>query len=96
MSDKDYLGGRHVDDDKLQRCFVRRVMLGTLIGAFVAAIVLYSAMRPARAEAKFKAEVEGVVVTLFDDKCELKASSLSFKAVWVEGAKTYQGCWGGA
>lgn len=43
----------------------------------------------------FKAENEGVAITLYDEPCELAAvSNLPFKAVWIEKGKTFQGCWG--
>jgi hypothetical protein len=48
------------------------------------------------AEPRFSAEVEGVKITLHDDKCALPAvANLGRKATWDEKGKTFEGCWGG-
>jgi hypothetical protein len=45
---------------------------------------------------QYAAEVGGITITLHDDKCALPAvANLGRKAVWVEGSKTFEGCWGG-
>ena len=38
----------------------------------------------------------GAAITLYNEPCELKdqITNLPFKASWVEGDKTYRGCWG--
>jgi hypothetical protein len=49
------------------------------------------------AEPRYSAEVEGVKITLHDDKCALPAvANLARKATWEERGKTFDGCWGGA
>jgi hypothetical protein len=104
MSDKDYFGGRHVDDDAMQKCFVRRVMLGTLLGALVAACVLYS-VRPARADAYRSKNGEAALVrhqTQCDD-ADILTHILRLgggellgqfkKATLTYGGREWRSCW---
>jgi hypothetical protein len=45
-------------------------------------------------EPRFRGEGQGIVVTLYDDKCELdNVTNLPFKATWQENGKTTEGCW---
>lgn len=50
---------------------------------------------PAQAKPRLTASEGNAVITLFDDKCELKeVSNLPYKALWVADGKTFVGCWG--
>jgi hypothetical protein len=64
-----------------------------LILGLILAGVLYASK--AVAEPKFQAKDKEAVITLWSDPCEVKeVQNLPFKATWVEGAKTFTGCWG--
>src|SRR5262245_51647010 len=44
---------------------------------------------------QYSAEVEGVLVVLYDEPCEAKAvANLPFRATWTEKGKVFNGCWG--
>lgn len=48
----------------------------------------------ANATPLFIASKGGVVVTLHDTPCKLAAvANLPMRATWVEGGKTFEGCW---
>lgn len=50
---------------------------------------------PANAEPQFRATVQGVVITLHSEKCELaEVSNLPRRATWLESGKTFEGCFG--
>ena len=43
----------------------------------------------------YRAEVEGIVITLYDEDCKLPAvSNLKKRATWTEKGKTFEGCVG--
>ncbi len=51
----------------------------------------------AHASAIATAGGEGVRITLYDEPCAIEAvSNLPLRAQWVEGEKTYEGCWSGS
>jgi hypothetical protein len=61
-------------------------------------VLILSMIVPASsmAEPRYSAEVDGVKITLHDDKCALPAvANLGRKATWEERGKTFDGCWGG-
>ena len=62
------------------------------IGVVIAA-VLYAGK--VRAEPRFTTTDGNVVVTLYDDACQLtdQITNMPYKATWQEGGKTFQGCW---
>lgn len=94
---KDYFGGLNVIDEQErahQRCFARRIMAGTLIGAFFAACLLYG-VKKANADPLFRAQVDGVSITVYNEPCELDSiKNLPYKVVWIEGGAEVKGCWG--
>jgi hypothetical protein len=62
--------------------------------ALIVFVVLAGWYSFARADAVAVANIEGVKITLFNEKCELKeVSNLPYKATWVEDGRTYKGCW---
>lgn len=64
-----------------------------LLIAFVAGVALYASS--VHAEVFAVANIEGVKISLHNEKCTLtEVSNLPFKATWEEKGKTYQGCWG--
>lgn len=49
----------------------------------------------ARAEAVYRADLKDIVVTLYKEKCSgLPVENLKHRAVWREGGKNTEGCWG--
>lgn len=60
--------------------------------AFVLSIALYATS--VHADVVAVANIEGVKITLLNDKCDLKeVSNLPYKATWIEDGRTYKGCW---
>lgn len=52
-------------------------------------------IKRAAAEPIFRSAAGNVIVTLYDDKCKLsEISNLPNRAVWNEGGKDVEGCWG--
>lgn len=82
------------EDAKHQRAYMRRVILGLLLGAFIGSAVIYSVS--SRAEPRFQVQNEGVRVVLHDEPCQLKEqiTNLPYRVVWYEKGKAVEGCWG--
>jgi hypothetical protein len=60
----------------------------------LAALLLLVPM-PAKSEPQYRATVQGVVITLHSEKCELaEVSNLPRRATWLENGKTFEGCFG--
>ena len=60
--------------------------------AFFLSIALYATS--VQADVIAVANIEGVKISLLNDKCDLKeVSNLPYKATWVEDGRTYKGCW---
>ena len=68
------------------------LLWGLVVGIVIAAL-FYSARL--HAEPRFTTTEGNVVVTLYDDACELtdQIVNIPYKATWQEGGKTFQGCW---
>lgn len=67
------------------------VALAILFGVVLAMLPIYG-----RAEAMYRAESDGVIVTLTDEPCALASvKNLPHRSTWQEKGKTYEGCWGG-
>jgi hypothetical protein len=50
----------------------------------------------ANADPIYRANAEGIVITLTNEDCKLPAvSNLKKRATWEEKGKTFEGCWGG-
>ena len=61
----------------------------------VCLIVLVGIATNAAAAPIYRAEAEGVVITLYDEDCKLpEVSNLKKRATWKEKGKTYEGCAG--
>jgi hypothetical protein len=77
---------------------MRRIILPWAIWAvaILATIIALLAAGEARAEAAFEAQAEnGARVTFYKEPCRLKeVSNLPYRAVWTEGEKSYEGCFG--
>lgn len=73
-------------------------LLKEIVIVMVAALALACILkpRPAHADALYRVQSDGAVVTLHDEPCRLDAVvNLPHRAVWTEGGKTFEGCWGG-
>lgn len=67
------------------------IVWGVLIGLVLAGTFYASRLY---AEPRFTAQGEGVVITLYDEPCDLEdqITNLPYKATWVENGKTFKGC----
>lgn len=83
--------GVEQDFQRFDRCYWRRVAFLIFI-AFCLALLLLPLL--ASAEPRLRAEQGGVVITLYDEPCELKdqIANLPYKATWEEKGKVYRGC----
>jgi hypothetical protein len=95
--EKEFFGGLNVMDIYHERAYWRRVaavVAAAIILGIVAGAVLYSGK--VNAEARFQVQDKDITITLYDEPCELTehVANLPYKAVWKEGAKTFQGCYG--
>ena len=63
--------------------------------ALAAAVFLFLPSQ-VKADAQYRAVIQGVVITLYSDECTLKGtvSNLPRKATWLEDGKTFEGCFG--
>jgi hypothetical protein len=57
--------------------------------------LLFGCPSTAYSEPLFRVSHEGVVITLHNEKCEMKeVSNLPHFATWEEKGKSFKGCWG--
>src|SRR4051812_23975857 len=77
------------DFQRFDRCYWRRVAFLIFI-SFCLALLLLPLL--ANAEPRLRAEQGGVVITLYDEPCELKdqIANLPYKATWEEKGKVYR------
>jgi hypothetical protein len=63
--------------------------------ALAAAVFLFLPSH-VNAEPQYRAEVQGVVITLHSEECQIKdvVSNLPRRATWLERGKTFEGCFG--
>ena len=88
----EWFQGRGTDEEKMERCYWRRVGLAIFLGIALAVILLPLV---AVAKPQYLASSGDVTITLFNDKCELKeVANLPFKVTWQEGGKVFHGCFG--
>lgn len=81
-----------MNEEQLERCYIRRVLILAVIVLVVSMFVL--GIGTAKAEPFARADADNGSVTLHKAPCELKTiTNLPYKAVWVEGNKTFEGCW---
>jgi hypothetical protein len=81
---------------KDERSFLRKVIAA--LGAVCLVVLLAVAVTwPTKAHAGpiLKAEAEGIVVTIYEEACQLKeVTNLPKRATWTEKGKTFEGCIG--
>jgi hypothetical protein len=87
----EWFEGRSVDEQKMERCYWRRVGFVVFLAVLMALVLL---PLQAYAEPLYVAETGGIRITLHSEPCELGAvTNLKMKATWVENGKVSQGCW---
>ena len=77
--------------------FPRLTILPWVLWALLAGIAIGGVLFAGQASAAplFRAETDGVTITLYDEDCKLSAvSNLKKRATWTEKGKTYEGCVG--
>lgn len=71
------------------------VVLFVLFIIFLTPFFFFKKVSEVRAEPIFRSAAGNVIVTLFDEKCQLsEISNLPRRAVWNENGKDVEGCWG--
>lgn len=94
MTETEWAEGVSVDERQAERCYWRR-LAGFTLGAALVVYLLLALVSKVYAAAIFGLENNGVTVTLYTEDCQLKTvSNLPYRATWVEGGKTFEGCWG--
>lgn len=82
------------DEDKLIRCYWRRIGLLAFAAILLLMGIVIGATKALSAPL-YRATEGASVILLTDEPCRLKqVSNLKQRATWQERGKTYEGCWG--
>lgn len=82
------------EESRQARAYLRRIVGVLLCGAILAATVLW-ATKAFAGPVYQAAGGDGVRVLLHDEPCAMnQVSNLPRRATWIEGGKTFEGCWG--